>query len=63
MDAGAYAMQSDPLRNPQFRRGWTDPPNARRRSPPGTPPELKPNHRTQENTTAVAPMQDRTAAA
>ena len=31
MDAAAYALQSDPIRNPQFRRGWEHPPPKRKR--------------------------------
>ena len=29
----AYAAQSDPAMNPQFRRRWTDPPDKRKRGP------------------------------
>jgi hypothetical protein len=34
MDGRNYAAQSDPAKNPQFRRSWTGPPDRRRERRP-----------------------------
>jgi hypothetical protein len=47
MDAAAFALQSDPERNPQFRRGWLVPPSPKRKRHPMRQHRMPP----MENTT------------
>lgn len=66
LNAAAYAMQSDPLLNRQFRRGWVDPPDQRKRErrpvARGTALEIKSNLNKPEDNDASLPVQARRAA-